>query len=168
MTAIWLSIKISVMKSFWSGVLVVSCKIIIKAVIVLDNSKNIFAGSKIADTTMVVCWNSHEFVRIKDSDKNRGGAAEKKSAREIRKARIRHRQEQKDALAIAAAAGFFSKPYCQKFSKKFLENYWNAFDEILYRYSNTYWNIIYLNLSWRFLNLLYKQMVLERNQKIKK
>ncbi|CAH2086841.1 unnamed protein product [Euphydryas editha] len=47
--------------------------------------------------------NSHEYARI--SDENRVCAAEKKSASETREARIRHRQEQKDALDIATAAG---------------------------------------------------------------
>ncbi|XP_044584565.1 uncharacterized protein LOC123265047 [Cotesia glomerata] len=47
--------------------------------------------------------NSHEYARI--LDENRVCAAEKKSASETREARIRHRQEQKDALDIATAAG---------------------------------------------------------------
>lgn len=47
--------------------------------------------------------NSHEYAR--KADANRICAAEKKSACETREARIRHRQEQKDALDIAAAAG---------------------------------------------------------------
>lgn len=47
--------------------------------------------------------NSHEYAQT--TDENRVCAAEKKSATETRQARIRHRQEQKDALDIAAAAG---------------------------------------------------------------
>ncbi|CAD6221987.1 GSCOCG00011691001-RA-CDS, partial [Cotesia congregata] len=46
--------------------------------------------------------NSHKYARI--SDENRVCKAEKKSASETREARIRHRQEQKDALDIATAA----------------------------------------------------------------
>lgn len=47
--------------------------------------------------------NSHEYARKMDED--RVCAAEKKSASETREARVRHRQEQKEALDIAAAAG---------------------------------------------------------------
>ncbi|XP_063986122.1 uncharacterized protein LOC135167084 isoform X2 [Diachasmimorpha longicaudata] len=47
--------------------------------------------------------NSHNYAR--KIDENRVIAAEKKSTSETREARVRHRQEQKDALDIAAAAG---------------------------------------------------------------
>ncbi|XP_044578704.1 uncharacterized protein LOC123261223 isoform X2 [Cotesia glomerata] len=47
--------------------------------------------------------NSHEYARM--SDENRVCAAEKKSASETHEARICHRQELKDALDIATAAG---------------------------------------------------------------
>lgn len=47
--------------------------------------------------------NSHDYAR--KADENRVCAAEKKFAGETREARIRHRQEQKDALDITAAAG---------------------------------------------------------------
>jgi len=47
--------------------------------------------------------NSHEYAR--KQDESRVLAAEKKADAETRKARVRHRQEQKDALDIATAAG---------------------------------------------------------------
>ncbi|XP_044578703.1 uncharacterized protein LOC123261223 isoform X1 [Cotesia glomerata] len=70
--------------------------------------------------------NSHEYARM--SDENRVCAAEKKSASETHEARICHRQELKDALDIATAAGsliygpgiddsLVFKVGCQKFSE---------------------------------------------------
>lgn len=47
--------------------------------------------------------NSHEYARKIDG--NRVCAAERKSTSETREARIRHRQEQKEAMDIAAAEG---------------------------------------------------------------